>query len=192
MTSTTAPLTNPRQQLSERQRATIVTLLDGGLDELRDHGYDQLSLRKVAVRAGVTHTTAYSYFTSKAHLVAEIYWSLLQGMPAVQPDLTVHRADRISRALEAPALVLADEPALAQAALAALLSTDIEVQRLRTSIGVALADRVVTALGPATDPDVIDAVLLAFSGAMLQAGMGYFDFAGVVERIHTLAALLPE
>jgi len=168
----------------------VTALLDAGLDHLRDHGYDELTLRSVAARAGVTHTTAYNYFTSKAHLVAEIFWRHLSAVPAPSPDAELPLADRITQALNGPSMLLADEPGLADAALSALLLGDPDICRLRNTIGLDLSRRVETAVGPDADPQVVEAVLLAFSGAMLQAGMGYFDFAGVVQRISRLAALL--
>jgi hypothetical protein len=35
-------------------------------------------------------------------------------------------------------------------------------------------------------------VLLVFSGAMVQAGMGYFDYDGVVRRVARTAALIDQ
>jgi hypothetical protein len=180
----------PRQRLSQRQASTVTALLDAGLDHLRDHGYDQITLRAVAARAGVTHTTAYNYFTSKAHLVAEIFWRHLSAVPTPSPGADLALEDRITQALNGPGLLLADEPALADAALSALLLSDPDIRRLRNAIGLDLSLRIEIAIGPDADPEVVEAVLLAFSGAMLQAGMGYFDFAGVVPRISKLAALL--
>jgi AcrR family transcriptional regulator len=179
-----------RQQLTQRQGATVDALVSAGLDVLRDVGYDLLTLRSVAVRAGVTHTTAYAYFSSKEHLVAEIFWRRLRSVPAIEPIRGAPLAERITAALEMPVLHLTDDPALAQSGLAALLSTDPEVDRLRTEVGADLVARIATALGDDADPAVVETVLLVFSGAMLQAGMGYFDYTGVVRRIASVAALL--
>lgn len=189
-TAPSTPTVHTRQVLTERQGATVAALLAAGLEQVREHGYEQLSIRAVAAAAGVTHTTAYAYFTSRAHLVAEMYWRRLQEVPHAEYRGGLALAQRVNRAFEGPALLLGDEPELAQAALAALLSTDPEVNRLRIVIGVDLADRVATALGPDTSQEIIDALLLAFSGAMLQAGMGYFDFKGVVDRMRSLASQL--
>ncbi|MGB2757777.1 MAG: helix-turn-helix domain-containing protein [Acidimicrobiia bacterium] len=184
------PTAHTRQVLSQRQGETVATVLAAGLEQLRAHGYEQLSIRAVATAAGVTHTTAYAYFTSRAHLVAEIYWRELQSVPHASFREGLSLAARVNRAFKGPALLLADEPELAQAALSALLSTDPEVNRLRNAIGTDLASRVSDVVGPDTAPAITDALLLAFSGAMLQAGMGYFDFTGVVERMRALAKLL--
>lgn len=185
-----AVASHPRQLLSGRQQRTVAALIDAGLEELRDEGYEQLTVRSVATRAGVTHTTAYTYFSSKAHLVAEIYWRRLQSIPepATRPDQDL--AERVRASLAGPALILADEPALAHAALSAMLTTDVEVERLRNQIGADLADRISRGAGPEVDPRVVDALLLAFSGAMLQAGMGYFGFSEVVDRMAAIAKLV--
>lgn len=190
MRAEVSPVAHTRQFMTQRRATTVGALLDAGLEEVLDVGYDQLTIRAVAARAGVTHTTAYAYFTSKAHLVAEIYWRRLQDTPHPSVDLARPLTERVDEALSGPALVLGDQSALAQATLAALLTDDLEIVRLRNQIGADLAERVVAALGPDVDPELTDSLLLAFSGAMLQAGMGYFDFHGVVQRMHTLARLL--
>jgi AcrR family transcriptional regulator len=183
-------IANPRQSLSKRQATTVARLLDAGLEQLRDDGYEELSLRSVAARAGVTHTTAYSYFGSKAHLVASIFWHRLESLPDPAPRPGASLSERLAEALHDPGLLAADEPALAEAALAALFLQEPDVRRLRNQVGAELARRISTALGPDVDPHVAEVVLLAFSGAMLQAGMGYFDFDGVVERMRRLGQLL--
>jgi AcrR family transcriptional regulator len=182
--------TTTRQHLTERQGATVDALVTAGLEVLRSDGYDDLTLRSVAARAGVTHTTAYAYFSSKEHLVAEIFWRRLRSVPMTDPAPDAPLADRITRALEVPVRRLTDDPALAQSGLAALLTADPDVDRLRTEVGADLFSRIATALGDDADPAVVEAVLLVFSGAMLQAGMGYFDYSGVVRRIASVAALL--
>lgn len=170
-----------------KRAATVDALLAAGVDELGAVGYDLLTLRSVAARAGVTHTTAYEYFSTKAHLVAEVFVRRLAALPAPTFEPARPVADRITDALAGPSLLLADDPALASAALAALLDGDPEVVRLRTTVGALLTDRITVALGPDSDPVVVEAMLLAFSGAMLQAGMGYFDYDGVVRRMARLA-----
>ena len=181
---------SPRQSLSKRQASTVTALLDAGLALLREVGYDDLTLRAVATRARVTHTTAYAYFTSKGHLAAEVLWRRLAEVPHPEPDLSAPLADRVTDALSGPGLLFADDPVLADAGLSALLLRDPDVRRLRDAIALDLAQRIQTSLGPDADGALVDAVLLAFSGAMLQAGMGYFDFAGAVRRVASIAALL--
>jgi AcrR family transcriptional regulator len=186
------PAVTPRQYLSERQAATVRRLLEAASDELNERPYETMTIRGVAERAGVSHVTAYSYFSSKAHLVAEVFWQQIKSLPPVTCDLTAPLAERIRETLGPPGLLLAGQPALSAASLVAVLDPDPDVRRLRLQIGADLADRIRAALGEQRNPDKEETLMLAFTGAMLQAGMGYFDFAGVVERTATVARLIDE
>jgi AcrR family transcriptional regulator len=176
--------------LSDRQRTTVEALLQAGIELIREDGYDRLTMRTVATRAGVTHTTAYAYFSSKDQLLAEMLWRRLRAIPTPVPDPAASLTVRIGDAFRGPGLVFADEPELAQAGMAALLGNEPDVQRVRDSIGGDLVRRIRSALGDDADPELTEALILTFTGAMLQAGMGYFDFAGVVERMESVARQL--
>ena len=184
------PSANPRRLLSERQTSTVTALLDSALAELRESGFDQLSLRRVAHRSGVTHTTAYSYFTSKSHLIAELHWRQLQQVPAVHVVPGASFVDRIREAFSGPATAMADEPALAQAVLSAFVTSEPNVLRVRDAIAEELSARLSTALGDRDDPRVHLALLTHYSGAMLVAGMLTQDYLGVIDQMDTLGHLL--
>ena len=182
---------NPRRTLSQRQTQTVSNLLDGALELIEEVGVDELTIRTVATRAAVTHTTAYTYFSSKDHLICEALWRLLREVPRAEaPDGEVPADQRVVEALTGPARALAERPALARGALAAMVATDADVAVVRDQIGADLVARIQVALGGVTDRRLPETLLLAFSGAMLQAGMGYFDFDGVVERMATVVRQL--
>ncbi len=180
----------PRRWLSERQSATVVALLDAALDEVHEVGFDKLTVRSVAQRAGVTHTTAYSYFTSKAHLVSELYWRQTQSIPAPEVAADEPFVGRVRAAFEAPAAALAADPALSRAVFAAIVSDEPEVRRLRAGVADELIGRLRTALGPYDDPELVGTLLMAYSGAMMLVGTGTRDFLEVVPRMETLARLI--
>ncbi len=184
------PSIRPRQYLSERQSLTVVALLDAGLTELGDVGYDKLTIRGVAQRAGVTHTTAYSYFTSKAHLVSELYWRQMQLLPAPEVAADETFVGRVRAAVEAPAAMLAVNTALARSIFVSILSDEADVRRLRAAVAGVLIDRLRAALGPFDDPDLVDTLFMAYSGAMIFAGTGNRDFLEVVPRMETVARLI--
>ncbi len=183
-------LIRPRQSLSERQSLTVSALLNAGQAELGDVGYDKLTIRAVAQRAGVTHTTAYSYFTSKAHLISELYWRQMQSLPAPETVATETFVGRVRAAVEAPAVMLAGNSALARSIFASILSDEADVRRLRGAVARVLIDRLRTALGPFDDPDLVDTLFMAYSGAMMFAGTGNEDFLKVVQRMDTVARLI--
>ena len=71
-----------RRHLNGRQAETVDRVAAAAEDELRAVGFDGLTVRCVANRAGVSPATAYTYFSSKNHLVAEIFWRRLDRTPA--------------------------------------------------------------------------------------------------------------
>ena len=184
------PTANPRQLLSERQTSTVSSLLDAALTELREVGFEQLSLRTVAHRAGVTHTTAYSYFTSKSHLIAELHWRQLQQVPTARLASGASFVDRVRAAFAGPAVAMADEPALAQAVLSAFVTNEPNVLRVRDAIGDELSARLEAALGDRDEPRTHLALLTHYSGAMLVAGMLTHDYLGVIDQMESLAHLI--
>ena len=184
------PVASPRQWLSERQSATVAALLEAALEEVHEVGFEKLTIRSVAQRAGVTHTTAYSYFTSKAHLIAELHWRQTQAMPTPEVSADESFVGRVRAAFEAPAGALAAEPVLSHAVFMAIISDEPEVRRLRSAVGGELVGRLRTALGPFDDPELVSTLFLAYSGAMMLVGTGTRDFLEVIPRIETVARLI--
>ena len=180
----------PRQQLKPRQAETVQRLLAAGLEQLGGVGPDALTIRQVAVRAGVSPATAYTYFSSKAHLLAELFWQRLVELgDAHEPSgrSAVTRVQSVTRSLTE---MLSASPSLAAGATVALLGSDPDVDRLRLRIGAVFVERFEAALGPASTPERLDALVLAFSGALLQAGMGLITYAELGDRLDTVVATI--
>ena len=115
-------------------------------------GYEGVTVRNVARRAGVAPATAYTYFASKDHLLAEVLWRRMQALPV--PGARRRRRRRSSGSSPScgcSGLFMADDPALAAACTTALLGSGPEVRALRVLFGAALHDRLAAALGDAAD-----------------------------------------
>ncbi len=179
-----------RRGLDGRHADRVDALVEATVAELRAHGYDGLTVRNAARRAGVAAATAYSYFGSKDHLVAEVFGRRLAAAPDVGLDRRRTPATRVSAALRELALAIAAEPELAAASTTAVLATDPDVQRLRNRIGALFNDRLAAALGDDADPAVLRALNLAFAGALLQAGLGYFSYTELADRMDEVAAVV--
>ncbi|MEY2478865.1 MAG: hypothetical protein QOG87_4180 [Actinomycetota bacterium] len=162
-------------------------LVDAALEEVRAAGYDGLTVRNVARRAGVAPATAYTYFASKDHLVAEVFWRRVAALPEPKVNGRRGAAARAAGALREIATILADEPELAAAATTAILANDPDVHRLRARMGAAVLHRLGATLSPDASPAAIQALALAFSGAMLQAGMGFLDYRDIGDRMAEVA-----
>jgi AcrR family transcriptional regulator len=180
------PLASARPWLSTRQNTTVMALLDAGLAEIREHGYEKLTIRSVARRAGVTHTTAYTYFTSKEHLVSEIHWRQMRALPAADSRAEASLWERVRNAFDAATEALAAEPELSRGVLVAILGDDTDIRRVRRLVGKELADRLMTALAPAEDPELVETLLIAYSGATTVVGTGSQDYARVMRRLETV------
>ena len=126
--SSLAPsLDAPRRALSAKQAATVDGLTEAAVAELAEAGYGALTVRNVARRAGVAPATAYTYFASKEHLVAEVFWRRFQAEPEPRPDRRRSPATRAAEALSSFALVVAHETDLAAACTVAVLADDPDV-----------------------------------------------------------------
>ncbi len=174
-----------RRQLSARQAATVQKLTVAAVEQLRAHGYDGLSVRGVARAAGVAPATAYTYFTSREHLVTEVFWRRLEPMPETRVDRRRTTVARVAATMADFALLVADEPELAAACTAAMLAPDPDVKLLRDRIGQEWHRRLSAALGDDAHPAVLATLEFVVSGALLQAGMGhmaYQDLPGHLTR----------
>lgn len=184
------PVLVPRRHLSDRQARTVAGLLDATVDELREVGYDGLTVRNVARRAGVAPATAYNYFASREHLVTEVFWRRLEALPETRIDRRRTAPSRAAATLAEMALLVADEPELAAACTAAMLSNDPDVKVLRDRIGLTWRLRLQAALGDDADPAVLRSLEFAVSGAMLQAGMGHLDYTDLPDQLARTAELV--
>ncbi len=169
-----------RRQLTPRQADTVRRLTEAGVAEVRQAGYENLSIRDVARRAGVAPATAYTYFTSKNHLLSEIFWRRLHALPPVQAGEQAAKA-RVVAVLRELALLVSEEPELAAGCTAALFGSEPDVRQLRLNIGREIHRRIVVAAG--SDSPAAGLLELAYFGAMVQAGLGYNTYGHMADRL---------
>ncbi|WP_430331562.1 TetR/AcrR family transcriptional regulator [Rhodococcus sp. ACT016] len=177
-----------RRRLTQKQADTVDRLCEAAVEVLREEDFAGLTVRAVASRAGVGPATAYTYFSSKEHLVAEVFWRRLSQSPPPEAD-GLDRTGRVVAVLRGIALLLADEPGLSGAVTNALLGSDPDVEHLRLRIGIEIRGRLAEALGEQADPEVLETLDLLYAGALLRAGIGYGtyeDLAGSLERSATM------
>jgi AcrR family transcriptional regulator len=179
-----------RRTLSGRPADTVASLVDAAVGEVAETGYDGLTIRGVARRAGVSPATAYTYFASKEHLLTEVFWRRLAALSEPQLDRRQSLAERVSVAVRDVALLVVDEPELAAAVTTALLAHDSDVQVVRDRIGAAMSGRLAAAIGPDPDAGVLQILTFTFIGALLSAGMGYATYAALPDVMAEAAGLI--
>jgi AcrR family transcriptional regulator len=151
----------------------VAALVDAAVAEVAESGYDGLTVRGVARRAGVSPATAYTYFASKEHLLTEVFWRRLEAVAEPSYDARMSASERVAAALQEVATLVADEPELAAGVTTALLAHDADVQVVRDRVGTAIVERLAHALGPDPDQQALQILTFTFIGALLSAGMGY-------------------
>jgi AcrR family transcriptional regulator len=188
----------PRRQLTARQADTVRRLTEAGAEEVRRSGYENLSIRDVARRAGVAAATAYTYFGSKDHLLTEIFWRRLNALPpagargengeATRQDTNTTRSAEVSAVLRELALLVSGEPELAAGCTAAMFGSEPDVRQLRLYIGRQIHQRIEAAAGPGSPEGGL--LELAYYGAMVEAGLGYITYEHVADRLAEAAELI--
>lgn len=184
-----AKFESTRRRLTQQQADTVDRLTAGAIAVLRAKGFPDLTVRMVAAEAGVAPATAYTYFSSKNHLVAELFWRRLDALPR-DPSPEADRETQVRSVLRSVALLVSDEPELAAAVTTAMMGNDPDVVHLRGRIGKNIRERLIDALGPTYDPDVLEALEIAWSGALVRAGMGYESYAQIADRLEVTATLI--
>jgi AcrR family transcriptional regulator len=180
-----------RRRLTGKQAETVARLAEATVKVLRKQEFSGLTVRSVAAEAGVGTATAYTYFASKEHLVAEVFWRRLQNSSA--PDGSgLDRTAHVLSVLRNIALLLADEPEVSAAVTNALLGSDPEVEHLRGRIGLEIHQRLASALDPNGEPEVLEALEMLYAGALLRAGIGYGTYAQIAGRLEASALLILE
>src|ERR1700761_3407334 len=103
-----------RRRLTAKQADTVDRLGNAAMGVLSREGFSGLTIRMVATEAGVGAATAYTYFSSKEHLVAEVFWRRLASSP-IPPTESPDSTARVVAVLRQIALLVAEQPPLAGA-----------------------------------------------------------------------------
>jgi AcrR family transcriptional regulator len=188
---TTPALDGSRRRLSGRRPEMASKLVEAVPPVIAVTGYDGLTVRAVAKAAGVSAASAYNYFASKEHLLAEVYWRRMSALPPVQVAAKATAGERMRAAVEPIALAVADEPELAAGVTTALLAHDPDVQELNRRIGTVMTGRIESALGDLLPAEARLPLLFMLTGGLLNAGMGYVEYRQVPEQMAQFVETLP-
>ena len=183
----TDPSETPRNR---RQEETFRKVLTAGMAMLRESSYADLTVRAVAARAKVAPATAYTYFSSKNHLIAEVYLDMVRQVP-YYTDVNEPMPSRVEKALRSLALVVADEPEVAAACTTALLTgSDPTTRKVRDRIGAEIHRRIKSAVGPAADARVVAALEMTYFGALINAASGALTYHQIADRLSYVVGLI--
>jgi TetR/AcrR family transcriptional regulator, cholesterol catabolism regulator len=177
--------------LSATQAATRRRLLDAARELASEGGYEAVSMRAVAERAGVSPPTAYQYFASRDHVLVEVLSDLAAGTTALVTERPSRRRDPVERTVATLRRVvqrMEDEPTLFVALLRAYLSGAPEVRASREGMQSSMREWVDSALGPTEVPDreavvsILEAVLLTGLVSLVMGANSPADIGDDLER----------
>ena len=178
-----------RRHLSERQAEAVQRLVAAAAAEVEEREYGEISVRSIAKRAGVAAATAYTYFSSKDHLLAEVLWRRMRSSPQLV-DLNQPLPERVADAVRTMGFGTLDSPSVVAACTTALLGDGPDVKHVRVRIAGEIATRLQAALGPTADPALLRVLQITYTGAILSAGMGHLRFAAVPDLLAEAAGLM--
>ncbi|MGC5024547.1 TetR/AcrR family transcriptional regulator [Tsukamurella sp. DT100] len=164
----------PRRRLSPAQAETVSKLCATVPATLAEHGVDGFTVRLAARAAGVSPATAYTYFSSKNHLIAEVFARRVEA-ELVEPDPDATPRDRVLQVLTGLVELVLIDRQFATAVNTALLGHEADAQSARLRVGLLIRARLTEALGRGAPSGLVESVELAYSGVLVQAGMGYLD-----------------
>jgi len=167
----------------------VCKLLDAAVEELVHAPYGELTVRSVAARAGVSPSTAYTYFPSKDALIGEVYLRFMRDAE-IFTDVNMTTIERVTAQLREMALLIADKPRLANACTSALMADDAGANEARTKIAWEISRRITAALGPGHSPAVAEFLHMAFTGALVHARSTVGGYTQVAERLECAVSLV--
>jgi AcrR family transcriptional regulator len=140
-------MTNPayrRLKADDRRRQ----LLERGAELFAQHSYDELSMREIARKVGISKPLLYHYFPSKqAFFEATLAQAAAELRARTEPDPTLPPLDQLRGSLEA-FLELIEDNALAYGKLMQSLSSVPEVRELIDDVRTKTAARILEGIFP--------------------------------------------
>ncbi len=152
-----------RRALRADAAATRRRVIDGAVELARERPLAELTMRDIARTAEVSVATAYTYFSSKEHVLAEAYLdgveSLTESVRA-RPPSGATAAERVAAVMRRAMRGAASTGDVVQAAAIALASSDPAVAPLRPLADEAFEEWFTIALRGATIADHDEVVQL--------------------------------
>jgi AcrR family transcriptional regulator len=140
--------TRRRLEVDDRRRQ----LLGVGVDLFAKHAYDELSMRKIAHAAGISHALLYRYFPSKqSYFRAALEQAAEELRARTAPDPSMPPWEQLVAGLEG-FLQLVDENALAYRQLLRSLASAPEVRELIEDVRDSTSKRILAGLFPDQPP----------------------------------------
>jgi TetR/AcrR family transcriptional regulator, cholesterol catabolism regulator len=178
------------------QQARRESLVEAGLTLLGTDGYEQIQVRDVVEKAGLSLATMYHYFSSKEHLFSEVLfrWASSLGQAFQRrPLVENHSAARLQEAMFRAIGAFERQPQMARLINVLTLSSDpyaaALIGRLHRSHASIYLD-VLAPMDPATAQPILDVTNSVFTLALREWSMGRMPMTEVYDRVAEAIRLL--
>ena len=177
--------------LSRTQAATRHRLLDAACELAAEGGYEAVTMRQVATRAGVSAPTAYLYFTSKDHVLVDVLVDLMgqtSASLAAKPSRAQTPVDRTVATLRRAVAHVEDRPHLYVALTRAYIAGTPDVAHARNTLEASMRGWIDLALGERDVGDrdsvvmILENVLFANMVSLVTGARAPGDVADELER----------
>jgi AcrR family transcriptional regulator len=177
--------------LSATQAATRRRLLDAARELATEGGYEAVTVRQVATRAGVSAPTAYLYFTSKDHVLVDVLVELVgrtSASLAAKPSRGRTPVDRTVATLRRAVARVEDTPRLYIALTRAYIAGTPDVAHTRSKLEASMRGWIDLALGNRKVDDrdavvmILENVLFANMVSLVTGARAPRDVADELER----------
>ena len=164
-------------------------LIAAAAEEAEERPYGEISVRTIAKRAGVAPATAYTYFSGKDHLLAEVLLQRVQVSP--QPGRP--HAVRSPTGWPTPPAPWASAPWGRRPSPSARQRCWGRPRREACALAAGCRDQRAgwrPRSVPGVDPAVLNVLQVTYTGALLSAGMGHLAFDAVPPLMGEATALM--
>lgn len=179
----------PRRSHGGKRSERIDLLVDAAVQEIRESGYEAFTVRRAAQRAGVAPATAYTYFASKDHLIAEAFWRHAKTVKADPSHRTTPASGMLAVAQQIMS-VWESEYALSSAARRAFSAREADVVRIGRQLHEFMKEGLAAAAGVDTDPRIVNVLILVLKGAFQVVCDGEKRFSRAAQDVAAAIELL--
>lgn len=182
--------------LTPRQAATRDRLREAAVALSGSKPFDEVTMRDIAREAGVSPATAYTYYGSKEHLLAETYAEFVDTLTQrlrARPPRGATVLDRVRSVIRRATEGVGGSPELATAFTRSVASSDASAAMIRPRIEGAFRDWLDLAIGPADITDrggIIRTLELTLYASMISRANGQTTTAEMQETLDDTARIL--
>jgi AcrR family transcriptional regulator len=182
--------------MTPRQRDRRERLLEAGLALLATDDYENVQVKDIADRAGVSLGTLYNYFSSKERFFAEVLVRWADTLPTKvrrRPPSQDSPAERLKETVHRALHAFERQPQMARLVNVLTMSTDPSSADIMRRVNLATTDAYMQALAgvePADARRMVEVVHAVFGSSLLGWSLGRRSMSDVIDSVDSAIELV--